>query len=818
MKAKKAIKKIVALGMGATLLGATLLGASAANLNEYPNMFISDDGHFNGLIVVGANAASIDTIGALDVALALQSAAVKETVVCTDEGTTSDSLVLDDGLQIQKTNSYLNYGNDTKSIVEKVTVADLPSLLAKGRYDNEDYKQEILLSDQVSFVFGQDKRYAPEAGDYLYFKTNQNAYEYMLQFDSAITFDTKEDLEGTTIQIQGQTYTISSVRLNHTTNGAIEKMTLMVGETLVWLTQGESITKTLNGKEYKVEVINVDNNGEKCGLLIDGSSEWIDKNAQKTVGGLTVGVTDVIPVYSDDRKGVCKVNLGSSKLILTHDDEVDVDGKKIDGSTVYLTSDATDPVINKWSGIRIKYQPSEDTYLSFEEEMKDPIFENFKFVFGGIDATYEEMEFSVSGDEDASVSFRNIENKEIVIPVYYYADATDHHLIMADRSEDIDRRVYTDDVKCDASGVTPQNARACEGAKWLLTQSNDLAALIEVTKISKSSNDKVEVNLKDLTAGGTAKVELDTDNTYKTVNLPGFGNVDVKANNVTWNVSENRDITLQADATADIKTYNGGILAQTGGGTSVGTLATPITLPFTLKENSKGLVTENTMTVTFGVADASTTDGEIKIATPTNASALHKENILFSESDKDNKYYITNYGSKLLYDSKDKDDLKVWHPVRETRGIAYVAPAGAAATTVGGIGSNCQVMEKQNPIPSTVNKLDTDLGSTASAIKTAIGQNNIITIGGPCANAVSAALLDVEDPEKCTEGFEPGQAIIKLFENNNKFAMLIAGYSGEDTRLATKYVHAGKLKNLEDGKSAVIEGTSEADSAGRIVQ
>ncbi len=42
MKIKKAIKKIVALGAGATMVGATLLGAMATDLSNYPAPFVQD--------------------------------------------------------------------------------------------------------------------------------------------------------------------------------------------------------------------------------------------------------------------------------------------------------------------------------------------------------------------------------------------------------------------------------------------------------------------------------------------------------------------------------------------------------------------------------------------------------------------------------------------------------------------------------------------------------------------------------------------------------------------------------------------------------
>ena len=67
---KKAIKKIVAIGIGASMVGATIMGA-AAGLNSYPEPFVKD-GKFSGTLVVGDNAAAQDVIGVSDIAMSLQ--------------------------------------------------------------------------------------------------------------------------------------------------------------------------------------------------------------------------------------------------------------------------------------------------------------------------------------------------------------------------------------------------------------------------------------------------------------------------------------------------------------------------------------------------------------------------------------------------------------------------------------------------------------------------------------------------------------------------------------------------------------------------
>ncbi|MBI4983044.1 hypothetical protein HZC32_00135, partial [Candidatus Woesearchaeota archaeon] len=78
-----------------------------------------------------------------------------------------------------------------------------------------------------------------------------------------------------------------------------------------------------------------------------------------------------------------------------------------------------------------------------------------------------------------------------------------------------------------------------------------------------------------------------------------------------------------------------------------------------------------------------------------------------------------------------------------------------------------------------------------------------------CVNAIAAKLLG--NPAVCTDGFAPGKARIKLFEPaTGKFAMLVAGYTGEDTRLAGKVV-ANRWKELK-GAEVEVEGTTYTDA------
>ena len=85
---------------------------------------------------------------------------------------------------------------------------------------------------------------------------------------------------------------------------------------------------------------------------------------------------------------------------------------------------------------------------------------------------------------------------------------------------------------------------------------------------------------------------------------------------------------------------------------------------------------------------------------------------------------------------------------------------------------------------------------------------NAIVVGGPCANSAAATLMG--NPENCVAGFEPGKAMVKLFENGNKVALLVAGYSSDDTRRAAR-VLANHADYDLSGDEVVISGTSMTD-------
>ena len=126
MRVRTAIKKMVALGTGLTMVGATMFGAMAASdLAKYPAPFVSG-GTSDFTLVVGETAKTEDVIGAIDIATSLQAASVVSTPVAGG----SSSVTVDNGAKFATSSTKLRYGDNLSSIKTTLTKSELPSLLA----------------------------------------------------------------------------------------------------------------------------------------------------------------------------------------------------------------------------------------------------------------------------------------------------------------------------------------------------------------------------------------------------------------------------------------------------------------------------------------------------------------------------------------------------------------------------------------------------------------------------------------------------------------------------------------------------------------
>jgi hypothetical protein len=641
MKVKKAIKRIAALGVGATMMGATLMGAMAADLSEYPDMFITD-GQFDGLLVVGKNADAVDTIGVTNIALGLQKAAVTKTMVC-GAATASRTTVTGEKVQIEKTGDSLNIGDDLEDVQ---TVAlddgDLPSILADGEYDESEgendndvtYKQEIELMDGSGLVvYDQDDRDAPDAGVYVQLPKGEDVYTYTLEFDDAVEYDIdepEEDLESTNLEIQGQSYTITQAEFNG--DDEIDTLTMMVGDSVLWISQDETVTKEINGVEHTITMVDVSENEDKCGFLVDGSNVWIDIDETRTTNGVTLGVTEATAVHNKDYDAdICKVFIGAEELILQTGQEVEIGGDEVAGSLVTIESDGDE---GEWTALTITYDPDDDVYLASGDEWVDPVFGNFKFIMGGEVSVNEEITLTASSNK-ATLTFINYDDEEVEIP-FIMDDAGDFFLGEdEDQVANPDDGFYLEGDTCDGSGDVTE----CVGAKFLVAVDN-VAHVIELASISDPDATDPEIDFDDLTYG-TSTDNNDYENGENDFDLgSGVGEItliiDTAAGTIEFDTLGDGD---------DILTQNEGIIVLDDVNRD----------GFTFTENDDEGVED---TFTFNM-DGDDDEEAIEIDAPTG---FDNDAVDFSDSDDDNQMYYSVWGSIVKYDSEDKDDLTLWHP------------------------------------------------------------------------------------------------------------------------------------------------------------
>lgn len=805
-------KKIVALTTGLAMVGATIFGAAAQDLSQYPSPLFIKDGAFDGSIVVGELAKTSDVVGSIELAAGLQTAAVKKTQVAVGAG----SSTIDKGIKIDKTgthvglNRFLQFVQDTQ-----LDETDLPNLLVDGTFDEDegatknsvDYTQDIELNaGSGQLIFTQDDDDAPEAGVYLHFADNANMYNYTLEFDEDVEFTNdsttavNDDFETAKLDILGKTYTITEVKTFSSSNKAIDKITFLAGDTTRWLSQDEPLDRELNGATHTFTLVDVNEDEDKCGISVDGTVQWVDVGSTKTINGVQIGVTDAIVVHSAGKDtDVCEVNLGATELVLDDGTEMQLNGVDIEGSLVEITSAMAASGSNTLSEIEISYEPEDELFLKAGDKFIEPIFDSFAFYFDGLNTQKTEMiELTTSGSS-ANLEFLNSDGKEIKVEW----KLNDSNVINFGSSSAIDDRIYLENQACNyVTAITE-----CEGAQFFLITSGGEAHVMEISDFDTADN---KITIKDLTYGSSSEDDFnEAINTSQSIDLSsGAGTITlVRESNHSGGATINEALNFTGiDATSSGLAETS--LNDEGGISLGGTNATfgnsNVTQGFVnarvfqfVEEVDDGYGNQN---LEFGLSYDST-DDDININAPTVSagSAYHVSAVDVSDDDDDNEYYVTNWSTMILYNSEDDDSLKIEYPDEYRFAQAFIGEAEAAITSAGGLIEAVEI--QQIPVGSA--KLDRDISD--------VGAQNMVVVGGPCANSVAAALMG--NPADCAEGFKEGEGIIKLFEaSSGKVAVLAAGYSAMDTRRATRVLanykdYAANLKGTE----VVVKGTSFTD-------
>jgi len=905
IRVKNAIKRIAAISMGAVMVGTSVMSAVHAatsyTLADFPAPFVAA-GKGDFTIVVGQDAKPDDIIGAVDVGVGLQASS---------SGVSGQAagVVSGETVKVEEPGNPLNFENPGSTGAETfkdvigagLDDSDLPTILADGHYkdsrgvtDNEvDYTQRIdFAANGERLVFDQEDDGSKVLGDYVRVPNNGNFYTYTLDFTDLVDFDVAEyadDLENTQIEIQGKPYIITAVKYDNA-GPQITELEMLTGKTIITLTQGDTYTF----EDHAIAVTSVtepDAPQQRCGISVDGVTQFIDEGTDQDFDGLRVGVSDVFAIHGAVGEDACEMTLGSVLTKIVNGGEVQINGEDIgdrDGDPDVTTNALIDtPGNGEWGGFTIAVKSDDELNLGSATDGKDwldPVFGNFKISYQGLSGNTEHVAFDLSTD-DGTFTYTNNEGKTVEIPMFsvkvpslapppanfypvYLGESYDASMLMeSSRAVGAAANIivaFGGATNCEPGDITGAGYNDLTNGYFKVEDTaiqaaddidiSDMSGTLlylstagqtsRVVEISKIDTDKDEVSFKDVTYGRSSTVKpndgtVSVDGTTDTYKISGIGEITL----AFWDQNAAGNALADCDGTKDLAAVQlvNGNLADTGNykdytdwGPDIFTQGyltqgNNVVVPNEFDGAGDGVDGANTVwfytlesqdinevewdEVDTMIYDTGFPDEELLALEPQSANgwattATFKD---ASKTDDKNQYAMTFAGSKwhiALDENDNPKDVDADLAVGEARsGNAFVAETGAlftAPTTGTATGTTTTTA-----FTGAVARLDTEITD-----KTA---TNMILIGGPCVNRLTAELTAQTYPACGTDVATALKvpldgAQIALYNNafsGTKVAMTVMGTDATGTRAASEVLKRfAEFKAQLTGMSVNVKSTA----------
>lgn len=443
MKIKKAIKKIVALGAGATMVGATLLGAMATDLSDYPAPFVQDGSINNAMIVVGANAATSDVIGAIDISASLQAAAYSEEQVSTGTTTVEGGATED-----------LKFDQDLTTVSSDLDDSDVTGLIdGTITFDSEDIdvSEHILLTSGavMSTNTGNGDN---DFGGNAYVEFGVGSVEYRYKFDEAIAIANIADNTGDNNDTVKTSFLGYELEVITVTNAASDTMKYKASEEH-YMSSGSSVT--VNGK-----VVTLLNVGDSQVVVdVDGTSDVVSSATTETINGLEVYADSL---FNDDGTANDYANLkigediektitdgDAFELFTDYDDDndapwkwvVSTDGTNFDHFGITLQNAITnievgdedaDEELDPLAMGECLTLPNAYAELCFDS-MKEENYVTYTFDFASVSlggTSYDTLHIHSSSDEGLTIGSEETDD------IWIYENGTSNYIVWYDDKDD----------------------------------------------------------------------------------------------------------------------------------------------------------------------------------------------------------------------------------------------------------------------------------------------------------------------------------------------------------------------------------------------
>jgi hypothetical protein len=866
-------RKISAVLSSALMIGSSIGIAAAAQ--NYPAPFVVGGAADVGIVYgTGEGVSILDAVAAGNIQADLQSK-MSTTSGGTDASTTGETAALFTG-------STKLYINDSLNAVKNVlTETEMPTVLGDGSFSGNvdaSYTQtlDIGSNPKVTFAKGPTSSDDPEYGLSVSTTSANYIYNATITFNKAVNF-THADSQGESIELFGQTYTVSSA------TSATALVLLQSAERASLDTDNPTSEVTISGKTYTVELVSASDTAATIRVTdSDGVSadKEVNEAQSKKINGVTVAV---ISADETNLKLSASVVVGSEKVTLTTGSTVTYgeDDAAIEGTSVLFTGGTT--AMTKMS-ISVVAPNSDEDYIKPDGEFVDPVFKTFKLDFSGInvpaDSTArEDIKISNSGDDKMLITMTDSKGNELSGFQWAFNQSTSMQL-MGDE---------------DARNISVKERETILRNEWVVVGNEDEGFLLRastITNISTPATSSDSVKFTDVFSGTTYETTITTDGTgtvtiggkvYQ-VNYGGTSSADsnwVKLNYPDSSASDSMVIypTIQTSKGAKVAFYEPAHINLSnwdGDETDLATVRIPdgdgyedvdITVGgtagnFTVDgtEVNSGTVMGKLVTVgnglTFNFTYTRANETTVYLVEP-DSNGGHIVNpalIIWEEKDDNSEYQAMVVTLEEGATSDDgigvSDVLRSWDldsslweiSLASDSKVTKEATLYGSLITLDSADSDQKIATISYPDEQVYAQIymagvDATItaGTTGTGSVTALGTvtykdsevnsvkaKNLIVVGGSCINSAAANLLGgAYCGASFTEqtGVGSGQYLIQSFGDaytDGQIALLVAGYDAADTQNAQKFLTGKTVDTTADNKyigTSATEATMQTASS-----
>ncbi|MBU4246549.1 MAG: S-layer protein [Nanoarchaeota archaeon] len=818
------IKQIGSTLMGAVMTGATLLGgALAADISDFQKMGPSDT-----VVVVGASAATADVVGAINVGATLYGHGVTAT-----SGAGAATTVVDGGVALFDSTNQLLLNSKMNVAKDTVTANELPVLLKKSTFTNEDgtnydYSQSIVVGSYPYVLFGQTASGTdPVMHIKLSTSTSSPIYTLKADFTKAVPFNATAS-KGQSITLFGMPFTVGSE-----TDG--DTLVLYKSASDVSVGNGEQATVTVGATEYTITVRGFDTTNDAVILEIGGVTNSVKEGVSKKIGGVSV-YAKTVSSWDNGNKGLAVLQVGSEKITLetgqavtTGDSETAIDGTlvTVTGGISALTS----------LEIKVAAKDSDSDEIISGKEFVDPFTGTIKISYTGVSSAVkadnrDQIKLRNSGDYKGYVTFKDANGKDATVYFVRGSETSENTFALQDDTDNNKillvegATAVKNDTHKETLFLAPGDSRYTHMVKVNKIYNTTSKGYVEFTDVISGATYTTQESSTGLAIGTGITLTVDGKNyvvtpvsstsvnvtyadsktvVYPTIRLANGEELAITAPLSSLTIPNNTVITLptgdytylnetvglQKNITAGTNTAVTYTLTSATDSVLTGISIKDVTTPAILIVEEKDKDSAQNAVVVSVKDGNGITSGNSYVAY--NAPTMNGSYKSSSSASDKVTAYLDLYGTYAELDTSSDNHaiVTLYYPDTQMTSNVYLLAASATApTTAAGTGN--VVLPS---LGSGISKLDTEISAERTS-------KNLILVGGPYANALVNELAEQgKTPTKAEWSAKlQGKAIIQAIGgafDPAKTAIVVAGWTADDTRIATLKLATADLKTFK---------------------